>query len=381
MLDRWFMTGVIENDKLLWITELGGHIMKMSLSTHNVEYVNIEDEILEGDLSHSSVVYQENGTIYAFINWGKRLLIFNEHSATYKFIYLGLEKYFLNMCASVSKVGNELLVVPMCAPKLLRINISTGEVQFEQILKEEIETNDKEVIQLYAKCEEIEGENIWIFSRLNSDVICYNPNTREKTYYKIPIMLGKPTDITIYEGKFYVLNSVGDVFLWEKDKDWCEKIFDNPKKEISDGFSVVCIVNKKLWIFPSFERDILLYDLENKSMDLYDKYPKDFSYFAPKEMAKYSCKIQDESCYYFAMHSGNYIFSIDKRTGEGKWIDAKWPREETELEYLLKRNRSQFHEQEISIETFLNYITVKATEKKESVFDNGNIIWEKCKGV
>ena len=68
MLDRWFMSGMISDKNLFWITEIGGNIMKMNLSNHNIEFINLGEEDRTEDLSSSSMVYVEDNMIYALLN-------------------------------------------------------------------------------------------------------------------------------------------------------------------------------------------------------------------------------------------------------------------------------------------------------------------------
>lgn len=381
MLDKWFISGVIKNNELFWITEIGGHIMKMDLENHNIKYISYKDKSLEKILPHSAMVCADNGTIYAIVNGGEGLLIICEEESTYKYIRLGLEKKYLNMFAFAQKYNEELIIVPMFDSNLLRINIVTEEIKYETILSHGDNINDNEIIQYFAHCDIITEDIIWIFSYQTSEVIQYKFHTSEKEYYGLPNEIGKPRDVIAYNEKFYILNSIGDVYSWDLKSGKTEKVFVNPIRATEGGFSVLHIAQNKLWVFPSYENAIFVYNMESQEIKCFDQYPEDFAYCAPKEMGKYTYKIQDKSKCYFAMHAGNYILYVDQETGEGKWIDAHWPCEDDKLEYLLKMNEGKFLEPDITLETFIDYIATKGEEEKESKYGTGKKLWEKCKGM
>lgn len=379
MLDRWFMSGTIQNNSLYWITEIGGHIMKMDLDKYNIEYIQIDGLSAEENLAQSCIFYQEEDTIYAFINNGQKLLLYNHIKHTYRLLKLGLEKKNLSMFAEVAKRGDELIIVPIYSNDIVRINITTGEIECQKVICE-TEKMEDDIAPYFAKFDEKIDDVMWLFSSRTLEVFQYNFYTGKKKDYKLPVEIGSPIDVVRYRGNFLILTQQGDIYSWNIKQNNIENIM-GLKQERNNVFSKICIASDKLWILPFHGKDILVYDLKNKFISKFEQYPHDFKYDAPSCMSKYTYAIQDESKYYFAMHASNYILRVNKDTGEGNWINAKWPEKEADIECLLSEEKLVFQELEMDFATYLEFVEREKKEKKVEECENGRKIWKECKSM
>lgn len=380
MLDRWFMSGVIHDNYMIWITEIGGHIMKMNLDNYNIEYIHLEGLETYTDFSGSSVFYQEGDISYFFINKGKRLLLYDDKKQSYRFLELGLEKKYLNMIASITKRNDELFVIPMYDNDLIRINIKTGDVECKSIANTSIYSSN-EKIPFFAKCNEIDNDVMWLFPTINSQAIKYKMSTGESEYIDIPDVIEQPINVIGYNNEFYLLTLQGDVYCWNDKSNEVKKIIDNPTEQKKDAFSVIHIAHNNLWLLPSYGNDIYVYNMKRNVLKKFELYPDEFKYNAPTCMGKYTYCIKNGSKCYMAMHAGNHIFCIDENTGESEWVDPKWPDEEYTVGYLCSRGKTNFFELEMTLNTYFDYIKKRRIERKENCYGTGEKIWEKCKGM
>lgn len=380
MLDRWFMSGVIHDNYIIWITEVGGHIMKMNLDDYNIEYIHLEGLETYTDFSGSSVFYQEGDITYFFINKGKRLLLYDDKKKSYRFLELGLEEKYLNMIASITKRNDELFVIPMYDNNLIRINVKTGEVECNNIVNTSIHSNNEQ-IPFFAKCNEIVNDVMWLFPTINSQAIKYKMSTGEIENIDIPDVIGQPINVIGYNNYFFILTIQGDVYCWNEKNNEVKKVIDNPTEQKKNVFSIMHIAKNNLWLLPSYGNDIYVYNLKSNFLKKYEFYPDGFKYNAPSCMEKYSYKIQNGLKCYMAMHAGNYIFCIDENTGEGEWVDANWPDEDYTISYLCAKEKTNFFDPEMTLNTYFDYIKKRNIQKKGNCYGIGRKIWEECKGM
>jgi hypothetical protein len=353
MLDRWFIEGVKRGDELFWVTEIGGHIMKLNVNNRQAEYVIVDG--IDDDMSSSAFAYEENDILYIIVNHGKKLVMLSKDNKLLKSIDLGFEKKYLNLYAFVGKYGDELIIVPRCDNEIIRVNIMTDAVHTENIITNSEKESDNEIKAVYAKCDIVENGKLYIFPTDTMEMIQYDLKTAEKTYIKLPELMGRPSNVIKYETSFYVLNDEGCVCSWDDKSGRCEKIFDNQKGKAND-FSLIYAFANRLWIMPGYEDDIYTMDIGKREIECFKSYPEKFAYSAPKTMGKYTARIEDENKCYFTMHAGNYIFYIDKKSGEGKWLETKWPTEKETLSYMLTNGFTVVKENEVTLNTFVEYI-------------------------
>jgi hypothetical protein len=364
MLDRWFIEGVKRGDEVFWVTEIGGHIMKLNVNSLQTEYVIVDG--IKDDMKSSAFACEDNEILYIIADHGKKLVMLSKDNKLLKSIELGFEEKYLNMYSFVGKYGDELIIVPRCDNEIIRVNIKTDAVYTDNIISNLEKEADKEIKAVYAKCDIVENGKLYIFPIDTMEMIQYDLKTGKKTYRKLPELIGRPLNVIRYETSFYILNDEGCVCSWDDVSEKCEKIFDNPKGETKvNDFSLIYAFANRLWIMPGYEDDIYTMDISKREIECFNSYPEKFDYSAPKTMGKYTARIEDENKCYFTMHAGNYIFYIDKKSGEGKWLETKWPTEKETLTYILTKGVTVVKEKEVTLDTFIKYIEQKNEKGKE----------------
>lgn len=355
MIDNWFMTSVQHEGYLYWITEISGLIMRMNIDTGRAEYVKIDGVGDSKDLSGSAMIYIEGNIIFTVINRGQYLLMIDIERRKGKFIYLGLEKKYLNMCASVKKYEDELIVVPIYAPEIFRINVKTNKINGEIIASGKY-INDGKLDMYYSKCEIEDDSNLWLFPCKTKKAIKYNIKTGQKKAYIYSEEVGNPLDVKKIGNNFIIVDQQSDIYSVDINNHEYRKIMECPEKGTLNVISLIHIANNRLWLLPGYGKNIYYADINSKKIKCLEKYPDTFSYEAPAEMSKYTYETTYKGKSYFSMHAGNMIFYVDDIQGEEHWVDVKWPKGEELLDYLTSRGKINIQEKEVSLRMYIDYL-------------------------
>lgn len=365
MQNYWFMSGAVIDNNIYFITEEYGDLIKIDVETYKAQYIYMEDELT---MPLSAVIFADNEYIYAILAKGKYLLKYSVFSGSKERFYLGLESKWLNITASVLKIEKELIIVPILSNSIVHVNTITGEVTETVINADEYQKGER----FFAKCSERYGKNIWLFSNGTKEIIQYNIYTKERLCHAYPKGITKVMDVENWHDSFYILDALGNVFVWKPDS-FMEVILRSKLQE--NEVSTFHVADDRIWLMPAFGKEIICYDTKSKKCKIQEYYPKGFLYTASIEMEKYPQKIRTDQRCYFSMHSGNYIFYVDQKTGEGKWADVIWPDDRKIAKYLMRKNIVPEKRMLIDlyctcIENRRKLVGIKKT--------NGENIWEDC---
>jgi hypothetical protein len=88
--------------------------------------------------------------------------------------------------------------------------------------------------------------------------------------------------------------------------------------------SRICITDRNIIVLPSLEKDIVCIEKQTGEAYCMDTYPPDFQYDAgKKKWSKYIGYCENDTAYYFACRTSEYILEVSKLSGKLKWIKSK----------------------------------------------------------
>ena len=198
-----------------------------------------------------------------------------------------------------------------------------------------------------------DGDDITFISPSERKMIIYSMVQRKVLYKeKLPDEMGEVVDFVNYGDGIIGLNFKNKVVYWNRKE--CKTLFDKEDEE-SGKYGVLHLSNGKLWVFPFYANDIYTISLPDMSFEKYEKFPNDYKYTAPEGMGKFFKKITGKNKTYFAMHSGNYLLSVNDLTGNMEVETLSWPDSDSDLDELNYQGRV-LSERLIPMSTYLKYI-------------------------
>lgn len=347
MLDMWFMAAAVQDNNMYWISELGGFFTRMNLDTYQAEYIPIPGV----EAKNSSVIYAACGKIYAILNGGQGILIYDIDKKTYTVIPLNMQEYMLNMYSSVKRYKDELIIVPAFSERIIRLDIISEKIHIDDTLED---SDSGEIKRYHTLTDYCEDNAIWIYLSTKDRLVKYNLDTGKCDEYILPYSVGNIVHVICREDKAYLLTMDGRLYEWNISSGELKNLLEIKDKDISLGR--MNYINDKIWLFPHKSDDIYVYDRKEEKLLRYKDYPEDFSYTAPEEMGRYSYSTEDDRYIYMAVHSANYMLAINKENGAGKWIGVNVPSEAQTIDFLMQNKTTFFSEDMVSLETYLDYI-------------------------
>lgn len=346
-MNRWFISMVSDGNYLYWVTELRGHILKMKIEDLMVEYITPLGDC--NDYNRAAILCINDNKIYYVVEGGEQLIIYDMINNTTKKFDIKCGDMYLNMFSYANIINNILVIIPMYAPSVVNINIKNGVV--DRKLFENYKSEDMN--HYYTNCIVNKDESIIdIVNIRNHEYLTYSVSDEElRGDFKISLDVKDIVSIEKDTEKIYILDNQNNVYQYNKNT--CQRIFriDDSK----DGYFVLHRANDFLWIMPLYGNDIYKYDIKTEQIVKFDRYPSDYIYNAPKTMGKFSSKCSVKGKTYFTMHAGTYIFCVNDLTGEGEFLDVKWPGWKEEAEEVIYKKMKMIYEMDLSFESFLKY--------------------------
>lgn len=350
-MERWFISSVGNDEYMYWITEIGCHIMRMNVNTNTVEYLQPYMETSIERLGGSATLSMNGNMIYFVIRSGEFLVSYNITTNHAKVIRIDCATMSINMYCFSKVLGDELVVVPIYYPKIIYINVNTGKVSEVDIL--EGGYTEGKLVQFFSLTCEKNNDNIMFVSSKEYELITYSLLQKKILYKeKIPDEMGNIVDFVIYGDGIIGLNSKNKVIYWNHKE--CRVLFQTENEE-TGRYGALHLSNGKLWVFPFYANDIYTISLPDMSFEKYEKFPNDYKYTAPEGMGKFFKKITGKNKTYFAMHSGNYLLSVNDLTGNMEVEMLSWPDSDSDLNELNYQGRV-LSERLIPMSTYLKYI-------------------------
>lgn len=377
---QFSMCACLDNMMYLF-TNSSNMCMRMNLDTYEMTYVKeIENaNIFEGDLADGIEVV--NDKIYQLGIQGDSVYEIDIDNQNCKRIKIDCHSASWGNYAAYAHFGQDIFVFPSNRKKIVRISTITRTVEYDSKLYDQIEQyyvkNGYEPKNIINGCKV--DELMWLITEDGKIVVSYNLENREMILYELPIQVDNCQQIVHYNQKFYLLQGNGKIYVWDTEKIWL--LFDiESKYKKNDEYFRMAITEKNIYVLPSLGENIMLYNMDSCKLKKIDNYPKDFFYCVPKGWSKFYGYCETIEWYYFAMRSTNYMLTINKVSGEVKWIKPIFPTIDEDVEAQKGNSVSLYCEEEWNLESYLQIVYFK--EGKSGVYssnNNGEVIWKAVK--
>ncbi len=313
---------------------------------------------------------------------GKRLMKFNVKEGICSYFNIGCDSKNWDNYAAFAYYKKNIYVFPIYENALVKIDLESGRVQKKKNLYTDInkykKENRKENEPTFCVCGCQLENKVWLFQRCGNLAVAYDMESDTWRRYELSIKIEECVHVATYAGKLYILSAEGEIYRWNMTNDAVEKVVDCRNISKSDSFfSRIAVTDKRIFLLPSISEDIFYIDFDSKDITKYDSYPEDFRYCGPEIWSKYYGYCEDDSWYYFAMRSANYIFTVNKKDGVGEWIKTRIPSYEEYRDVYINYNRKLLYESEYTIDDILSHLKKNPVKKKhENHISGDRKIWE-----
>ncbi len=319
-MDRNFISVVTEKNCLYWITERQGIGMCYDIERKELSYLNIPWKDVGIVPYGNAVVAIEKGIVYGVCCNGKYLFKYIIQCEELRVFEIGLGELLAHDYTFAELINDEIVIQPSTSNRVFFINVNYGEIRECVVIPSHI---DSEKLLNFAVISEItKKERIPLFSYSSNIVVLLNLLTGEKEQKTYPDEIKNPVYIQEADDNFYILTICGDVYCLEKNTFISRKIYKHEtSEEMGDmPFCTMTVKNNILWLLPFMGDRIICFDINQCKKSEYTNKPRDLYYFDNDKMSNYTQGISVNGTTYFAMHKGNYMFTVDGK-GIGSFID------------------------------------------------------------
>lgn len=318
---------------------------------------------------------------------GKRVLRYNSAQKKCCYFDINCHKKDWDNYAAFAAWGNFVYIFPKYISRFTIFDIKTGEIKESPILYTEEDclndnVNDEESAYFDCGCQV--GDEVWLFRKKDNALIEFDMKSGTWETYKLPIKIQNCIHICEYNEKLYILSSEGNVYIWGINTHCLEWFGDYGSGENIYDFSRAVVTDKNIYLLPSLGEKVISIDLKTKKSEIYQNYPQDFQYCGDKAWSKYHGYCEDDSNYYFAMRSANYMLMINKSSGTVCWIKLELDTSENYIDiynYYNDDRKNIFQESYVSLEDLLSYMSSKDKFdfQDEDILHFGLQTWEEVK--
>lgn len=218
------------------------------------------------------------------------------------------------------------------------------------------------------------GDSFFIFPQDGGQVLEYVAGDNIWRVRRLQESLKRCVHVAVSDDKIFILLADGTVFQWDVKNENLKKIdYDLQVYTGQDTAGRICCVKDYIIILPSLAQDIIRIDRNSYRADVHRDYPPDFVYDPDrKQWSKYYGYCENDTEYYFACRTNEYILKVEKQNGKFSWIKSQV--DEWEFEKVRLEKESIIREKEGYLEWFITREEQQNTERKIS--DIGENIWE-----
>ncbi len=377
--DFLFSNCVLVNSQLFFVDTQSGLPAIMNSQNGKAAYCEVfRDYILRaGD----SIDFMEEfgGNVYALETAGDYLVIFEWDERQCSYIPLNCNNHKWGNFVAFERYDSVFYIFPKYENKIIVFHTEEGEI-------EEVADRFDETGEMQCACRD--GNNVWLLTKEGDILYSFNLEERRQTRYILRTRIEDCADCIVVGGSVYLLNNFGILYQWNIGSEEIQVINTFGKKHLKEK-EVCRIINagNRLFVLPSFGKDIKILDLRTSEMEICHKYPSDFSY-CDIGWSKYYGHCEDESFYYFAMRRANYFLKIRKTDGEFTWIKPKILNGECRGKLLgafavkqyLEEGEGLFCERQGYLEGMLKHMPNRSEHNREKT-DIGRRIYNEGKKV
>lgn len=376
-----FSACAIKDGKLFCVTDVEHIFEWIDIKSGKVEYIDDPKGYIPGEWSGTGNILLDEEYAYLLEQNGTRIMKYSFLNQSCQYIALNINDYVCSNFAGSAIWKDKLYIFPRFRDRVIKVKIKSGSIEDNECLCPELEYvfDDKEAFpNMLFSCGYQMKNKMWLFTERDHIVINYDLSEERFERYCLPDSIDSCVHVAWGDEGFYVLSREGKIFLWSIIDNSVRELYDFGREKQYPYFGTLFSAGDSLWILPACGEHIYKIDLINGIAKVYGTYPRDFKYCAPENWNKYYTNYEDEQHIYFAMHSGNYILSIDKSNGQETWIQLQQINKERKLDFILrnKRERLQYETNNNDVADLIGLL--KRDYKEEKTIDResaGRMIW------
>lgn len=381
-LYKLFPACTIKDNTLICVTDCEHIFETIDINSGKIEYLDDPEgfDFQGWSGTDSILIYGER--LFLLEQNGEHLMEYVPSENRAQYINLKCNDFVCSNFAGATIYNNKIYIFPRFRNSIFKIDFNGVVIEEKLCQKLSYSFNQKEELphMLFSCSYQIEN-HIWIFTENDRLILDYDLNQEKFQEYMLPKVIGSCIQAVYEDRSFYILNSEGKVYLWSLEQKREQLLYDPGQEKEYPYYRTIIIAGGKLWILPFLGEHIMVINLKTQDCKKYNDYPSDFHYNAPDNWSKYNTYCDDQRCFYFAMHSGNYILVIDKENGLEHWIK---PHEDsfTKKIFIYSRRKKIIPEYVVGeIKDYLDFLKEeKYIEEKNQRFYNGEFIWNSLGG-
>lgn len=312
-MKRFFASNctIINNEIFLVGIVSAGLLAKLDLDNGKVDYCDIMDgfRVLKKGTIIDFIDHFFN-RIYALDSERHTLIVWDFIKLKCEYISLNCKHKLGTNFVAFERYGQDYYIFPKYENKILILHTVENKIT-------EITNYLDGVDEVQCACRV--DDEVWLLPKDTNVIYCYNLQSASKEKYDLKKVIKDCVHAIFRDGYIYILNMDGVIYKWDIEKQELQEITlmrTDPKQKAT--MSKIIFAGNRIILLPAYGKDIKILDRLTGQAEIYKDYPND--YYDETEWLKYYGYCEDESFYYFATCSGNYMLEIEKQSGELIWI-------------------------------------------------------------
>lgn len=381
-----FPTCAVVNNKLFYLTDVEHIFEIVDVKNGMVKFMDDPQGYVPGEWTGTDSILRDKKNFFLLEQNGKRIMKYSPSDYRCLYININLNDYVCSNFAGATIYNEWMYLFPRYRDGIIKVDLNSVSLENKGRLCPDIKYkfDEKEEIPsaLFACSYQIEN-HMWIFTEKAGIVVDYDIAEEKFDRYTLPKTIKSCVRVEYMNGLFYILTMEGKIYTWSPDKQLEQKLYDLGQEKEYPYFGTIVIANEQIWVLPLYGKDVCVIDMKTGKHIIYNNYPIGFSYYAPENWGKYYSYCTNGDYYYFAMHSGNYILTINKKSGQEQWIKPTEIKEEKKNFYLRNHNRDKLNHENLyfDMSDFLKvYYKKSCTQEKRMENNIGLLIWSTVEG-
>ena len=332
-------------------------------------YITVFDDVVK-DISNFDWMYYDSGRLFMTDMQGKYVLEFNIYTNMYKIFQIDCNIEIYENIAMISYFNNKLFVIPRLVNHVIEIDLDDDSIIKNNNIYQEIERH--KFNSPFFSWGISKKNDLWLIGESGNYICKYNMESHFIKTIFLKNLSQKCKHAIVYDKNIYLLGDYGKIFKWTIGNDMVvTEMFDLKSKK--NEYGRIITNERKMIILPFYGTKILVFDMINKTLEIYKDYPKTF-FYANDESPKYTNYAETENVYFFAMQSANYLLIVEKKSLKLSWMDIAMPSLNDTIRFLKKNNRV-IQDRSMELEDVISYVMTVHKSKKDIVTETGNKIW------
>lgn len=328
----------ISDDEMIYVTEKNRVFVKMNLLTKATDIMN--KDILQNRVEYICTYQKEIYLVDMAQKWIAETDI-DDRSRKIKYYYLKWHGRDVQNFSFISMYNNKIYMFFRNEAVVVIFNMIT-----KKIVEKDLGIGQDD-IKLDCGC--IFKDEVYLFSGKTKKYFRYKL-TNEDIDYVGNIPFAGEVSYAICNNEYMYVLSQNTVYDVKNNFKVIVKVDDSVK------CNKICIAKDKIWFLPGLSNKIYTYYFKTNTYVEYEDYPKDYEYDIPEGWSKFVGYTENKENIYWCMRANNYIFQLNKITGEEKWIKPSIQNEKCII------NKSCFGESKVNYEgvcrldDYINYL-------------------------